>query len=439
MRTRLTLALGSIAALMAFILGTSGSPADAVSRPPQASTKHRLPTRTHTRVVDQATARDDAELPRVAVSVELSHDLSDAILPPSLLMPEWDPELAWPMPEELPDDSVVFALQDVMLTESGTDLYEDALDELDLALVHSPSPSDPWAYVARLEAERQLARASYHDDLIDHDQRLIEWSDSGGHGPRPDLPAAWTAEGLASDALELARSIDAHADDPEAADVARLTAASVLLDWESASFNENIGADAVLDVIHHTNDPAMLAAAIDLLVGTTVELSDATLDELNQVSSDLPAPTATRLAWFLAGRYLAAGSPEDALAAIDDGIANSTSYTADTLDTMWARDALTAGRGSLLGMSGRIGGRSLHESVQAAAWHCWVKLIEADDAWTVDGTAYQARAVVSPDGVQWLDQTDENPHFDCISDMSRSIVLPQQPVQLQIEIEPVHH
>lgn len=447
MRTRLTLAAGSVATLVLLLwMGGRASKADAVSHPPQTATKRRLQARTHMDITDaelRAAAEEAAPLPWIGVSVELSHTPSDAILPPSLLMPEWDPELAWPMPEYLPDDSVVFALQEVMSTESGTDHHAEALDELDLALVDSGHPIDPWAQVAHLEAERQLARASYHDDLVDHDQRLIEWSDGGKHGPHPHVPAAWNADGLASEALDLAESIDASSDDPEVADIARLTAASVLLDWESASFHEAQGADAVIDVIHHTDDPATLAAAIDLLVGTTTELSDATLDELSMLSDELPAPTATRLAWFLAGRHLTAGSPEEALASLDDGIAKSTTYSADTLDTMWARAALEAGRGALLGMSGRTGGRSLHESVQAAAWHCWAELLDAKDVWAVDGTDYQAIAVVRPTGVEWVDQTDENPHSRCLSARSDSFILPDHPVQLQIdigiEVGPVHH
>ena len=441
MRTRLTLALGCVTTvLFALALGGRASEADAVSRPPKPELKRQLPTRTF--FTSEAAALEPSALPLVSVEVALSRQSTDAILPPSLLMPEWDPELAWPLPEDLSDDPVIFALQDVMATASDTEQFAETLDELDVALIDSPVPSDatdPWAFVARLEAERQLARADYHDDLLDHDQRLIEWSDGGGHGERPDTPAAWQADGLASDAMALAESIDAHADNPEAADIARLTAASVYLDWESGSFNETLGSAAVLDVIHHSSDPAMLAAAIDLLVGTTVELPDSTLAELSLLSDELPAPTATRLAWFLAGRQLDAGRPEDALKSLDAGIAASTTYTANTLDTVWARSALEAGRGSLLGMTGRVGGRSLPESVQAAAWQCWGVLMEAGDAWVTDGTAYELRAVVGPDGVQWLDSTDQNAHGSCLTAESQNFIRPDQPVQLLIQIEPVQH
>jgi len=438
MRTRLTLAVGSVASLLlAFLLGTAGqsSEADAESRSPD-SPRRRLGTRTHPPRAD-APSRPPPQLPTVAVAVELSRNPSDAILPPSLLMPEWDPELAWPLPDALPDDPVVFALQELLSTDADTDAHDDALDALDLALVDGPTPEDPWAFIARLEGERQLACASYHDALIDHEQRLVEWAARGGPGPRPDAPQAWKADGLADDALDLAQAIDAFSEDPHAADIARLTAAAVLLDWESGEFDENIAVDAIFDVVHHTSDPATLAAATDLLVGTTVELSDPELAELKALSAHLPGPTATRLAWFLAGRHLAENRPEDALAVLDHGIEASASYEADTLDTMWARAALEAGRGAVVGMSGRTGGRSLHESVQAAAWSCWATLIEADDPWVADGTLYRAHAIVTPGGLQWVDWTDDNAHGRCLAASADTLVLPDEPVQLWIEVEPI--
>jgi len=437
MRTRHTLILGSLTSLvLAFLLGTASrsNVADAVSRPP-ATSKRTLPTRTlpATDLDAASTDRPSPELLTVAVAIELSADLSSAILPATLLMPEWDPELAWPLPEDLPDDPVVLALQEVLSADIDTDDHAEALDTLDLAMLDGPAPSDPWSHLAHIEAERQLVRAAYHDNLLDHNRRLVDWSQSGGMGPRPEAPGAWQATGLADEALNLALAIDAFDEDPAAADIARLTAAAVLLDWESGVFDEGTAVEAIFDVIHHTASPTALATATDLLVGTRTTLTGDQLAELTALSDQLPGPSASRLAWFVAGRHLAHDRPDDALNALDQGIDAGTMSPADTLDSLQA--SLEAGRGALLGITGRDGGRSLRESVQAAAWGCWGGLLEGDSAWVRDGTDYRALAIATPGGIQWVDWTDDNDHRRCLADTSDTFVLPDEPVQLRIEIQ----
>ena len=88
----------------------------------------------------------------------------------------------------------------------------------------------------------------------------------------------------------------------------------------------------------------------------------------------------------------------------------------------------------MLGLTGRSGQRSLTESVQAAAWRCWTELLEQEDPWVTEGTEYEAHAMVSVHGLQWLDWTDDNPHRTCLdAELSAPVPL-ESPTQLRILI-----
>ena len=70
----------------------------------------------------------------VELVIRLGTDLREGLAVPVALEAEWSAERVWPYPDELPDDPVIFALQEVF---AATDEDRDAaLDALDLATPH---------------------------------------------------------------------------------------------------------------------------------------------------------------------------------------------------------------------------------------------------------------------------------------------------------------
>lgn len=394
---------------LAFLLGTVGtsSPADAVDVAPRSP--RVLPTRT---VAAAPVARppipDTVELEHV---VQLSPDPADVLPPSTALAPTWDPERVWPLPDALPDTPVVLALQEVLALEPRD--RAEALDTLDLALLEAGTPRDPWTQLAHIEAERLLARATYDDELAHHEAALEAWAARGGRGPLPEAPAPWSASALAEDAEALALAIDAFDESPQVGELARLTAAAGWLDWTSDGIDEGQAVEMLLEVVDATDDPVVLAGAMDLLVGTDTALDDGDLATLQALAPRLPGDVALRVSWYVADQWLERGEPAASLRALDQGI--DRGVESDEAQAHAVLDRLSGARGALLGLAHGVGGSTVRESLDALAWACWSRLVDEDAPWVTDGTDYAGTLVVLPAGARWVDWTDTNPHQDCMA------------------------
>ena len=432
-RSRVVLTTATVlCGALAFLLGTVGSstPADAVDTPRPTVRPERRPT---VRRVVAPTPRPPAP---VLEPVELEHvitlttDLRDALPASATFIPVWDAERLWPLPDDLPDDQVVFALQEVFSARG--DERDAALDTLDLALLDADLPADPWVQLAHLEAERTLARAAYEDDLLQHEARLVAWAEAGGHDAMPDAPEPWSSADIGDDAEHLALAIDAFGEDPDAADLARLTAAAGWLDWTSDEIDEDSAIEALFAVIDRTDDPVLLAGAVDLLVGTDTTLPDGGLADLEALLPRLPDDVAMRLSWFVADRWLQDGEAEAALRVLDHGIAAGVEAEGPQVDG--TLDVLQQVRGAVYGHVFGPGGDSVTDALDTLAWHCWSELLESDEPWVADGTDYSGTVVLLPGGVHWTDWTDDNAHGACMMDGAAAIPLPSVPTRVHMHI-----
>jgi hypothetical protein len=431
--------LGFMAAgcgLAAFLLGTIGQPAPTRAMPPGPDVDAALGSSSPAMrrwAVDRpalSVSASDGLRPAREVVIRLGTDLREGTSIPVMGSPEWDAERVWPLPEHLPDNAVVFALQDAFLaSESGR---AAALDALDDALATAEEPQSAWVELAHLEAERMLGKADHEAALAEHTELLEAWVEDGGQGAMPELHSSWSASQLGSDARALARWAEESGDDPAVVDLARLTAASLWLDWDADQRWEGAACDVLLDVVSRTDDPAVLSAAVDLLTDTRVALPTDALEELALVVPELPRPSARRLASFLSENWLEQGDPSRALQAIDEAILVET--VADVHLSEPRMDGLRYTRALLEGRMGGPVGPGVDAALDAVAWQCWLELQASGDLWVVEGTDYAATLQIESDGARWTDWTDRNPHQSCMEQRRDHIPGADGPQTVQITI-----
>jgi hypothetical protein len=407
--------LGCVAAFLLGTVGTS-SPADAVESRSRVRVDHR-PQRDIT--ARTAAPVDPISPPGWTTPVELDHsvrlvaDLRDVLPSSGALVPTWDAERVWPLPQDLPEDDVVLALQDVLASTGSARL--GALDALDAAIAEAEEPSNPWTLLAHIEAERTLGRLAYEEELAHHEAALVAWADAGGQGPLPDAPQPWSGWALGDDALQLAKMAEALDEDPLVADLASLTAAATWLDWNSDELDEDGAVETLLEVIDRSDDPAVLAGAVDLLVGTRPELPAETLEDLQALTSTLPDDVAVRLSWFVSDRWLEQGEAGPALTSLDRGIAVGAEL--EDLDAIEQVEAMQRARGAVVGSTLGKGGATTAEQLDALAWRCWTALQDEQDPWVQNGTDYSGTVVMLPGGLsEWTEWTDDNAHRHCMVD-----------------------
>lgn len=425
-----TAALG---AALAFLLGTVGtsSPADAEASPLAAAPTDR-PRPIVRRVAEHRSEHVRLPVPvrMLSHTVTLSLDVSDALTTSTAIAPGWDAERVWPLPDELPEHSVLFALQDVFAADD-TD-RSDALDELDAVLMDAGPASEPWVQLAVIEAERTLARAAYDDAIVHHEAELEAWAAAGGVGPLPEPPVPWSAVSLGSDAHALSMAVDVFQDDPMAGNLARLTAAASWLDWTSDDIDEARAVELLVEVLDRSDDPLVVASAADLLVGTATDLPEGALSDLEDRIPQLPEDVAMRVAWFAADRHLASDDPSTALRVLDLGIeAGSMARSSDDAAVL---DTLQQARSAVFGQVFGPGGQTLPDALDALAWHCWSRMVTIDEAWVADGTDYEGTLLMVPSGPHWMDWTDDNPHRDCLVEGSEHLPSTAVPTQIRFRV-----
>lgn len=335
--------------------------AAAVDRPPEAVTQG-LPTRLAAAAVPAPPACC-AQLAHLQLELGARVDLGSDML----LFPSYAAELAWPLPDELPSralegDPLLWSLQELLGAED--DEREALLDAVDRALDAEPGPS-PWAKLARIEAERQLEVADHTAALRDHTAGLEAWAASGGGGTLPPSPEPRQTGALAEDAQELAETLPPG----PAAQLARLTAAALLTDWDGDHHDEDAAAELLVDVLLDAEQPHVLAAATDMLVGLDVAPAPEELDLLEEVGPELGAEGRVRLEWFLTQQRAALGQDAQARQHLEQARQAAAELGSTDAESRHLAAALDAARGPLLG---RTGGTPAgwREAVLAAAQAC---------------------------------------------------------------------
>ena len=402
--------------LLAFLLGTVGRPtptrAMRAVRVVDRSFQPAVPSRPRVLQERNEAPRNDAAIAPVqrSIVIRLGTDLRLGMTALPVLDPEWDPERVWPLPDELPDDPILFALQDALLATDDT--RDAALDALDAQLGEAGNPASGWVALAHLEAERLLEKAAYASALDEHNDALWSWADGGGLGPMPEPPQPWSSAALGKDARTLARDVDGWGQDPALGDLARLTAASAWLDWTAEPELEAAAGSLLIDVIDHSNDPEVLAGAVDLLVGSRVDLSAESLDELTALMPELSDQTARRLAGFLSGRFLEQGDSNRALEVLEVGLLEGIAM--ESTESTPILEGLQRTRATLIARLGGPIDSTADAMIDALAWQCWLDLQTNDDRWVVDGTDYAGTLLLTKAGARWIEWTDQNPHQDCM-------------------------
>ena len=418
--------------LIAFFLGTASRPA-----PSHASATVQAPTFSAVRTTTRAAPARVRAGPVGTVAmravhheqvIRLTRDLRNAVAHYPMLDASWDAERIWPLPDELPDDPVLLALQESFIA-SETE-HEAMLDTLDDALATAPRAEHPWTRLAHLEAERRLYRAEHEASLAQHTDQLAAWMDGGGHSTMPPAPDAWSGIELGIDAHLLAQEADAVGEDPMVADLARLTAASLWLDQTTDVEYERRAQALLLEVVEDADDPAVLAGAVNLLVGTHTALPEGDLDELMALLPELPADAAVRLAWFTSDRWLQAGDAHAAVQAMDAGIDAGLATDSPAITALL--DDIFQSRATVLDHLQGAPGPTAPDTISTMAWHCWTQLQARDDPWVLDGTDYAGALHVGPDGVRWSEWTDQNPHQECMTALIDRVEAPDSPAVIDV-------
>lgn len=290
-------------------------------------------------------------------------DLGDKLT----LFPTYAAELAWPLPDELPrraleDDPLLWSLQELLGAEDSE--REALLDAVDQSLDADPAPS-PWARLARIEAERQLEVADHATALEDHTAALEAWAAAGGRGELPPSPEPRQTGALADEARALAETLPPG----PAAQLAGLTAAALLTDWDGDHHDEEAAAELLVDVLLDAEQPHVLAAAADLLVGLDVAPAPEELDLLAEIGPELGAAGRARLEWFLAEQRAAQGEDLQARHHLELARLAAAEHRGHDAESRRLVAAVEAARGPLLG---RTGGAPAgwREAVLAAAQGC---------------------------------------------------------------------
>lgn len=411
--------------------GDSNHPPTPIGGVAHASPRRFLPERTTPSLlgVDQ----DDVPevVSRHSLTVQLHRDPRQAVPSTGALVARWDPSRAWPLPDELPDDPVTWALQDVWLSQTDPDRPPDPqqLDALDAALAEWPDSTDPWATLARIEARHLLYKADYEAALLDHNQALERWVDRGGEGPPPEAPEPWQAAELAHEADVLAATANVLGEDPWLASLAQLTAASLRMSWTAADTDEDAAVDDVFDVLHRSDDPLVLAAAVDLALGTRAAQDDVAV--LEAVSDELPHDVAARLAWLQADAALATGDTAGAQARVEAGLfhVDAAGLGAEPVAT-----ALSQSLPPLVGLNHGSLADSLDAALTSLVWQCWDGLLAQDDPWVDNGTDYDVQLVALPGALTWTDATDDNPHLDCLIRETDALPRPDEPLAVELMV-----
>jgi len=367
--------------------------------------------------------------------VFLSPDLKDAMPSAASLHASWHSGRVWPLPDELPDEPVIVALQEVLAADAED--REDALDELDVTLEGAAESYDPWVLLARIEAERMLDRAAYDEAMQSHFDSLMAWAETGPEGKPPASPDPWAARAHGERAEALAQRVDETGADPLIGDLARLTAAASWLDWTADSIHEEDAVAVLFDVLDQSDDPDVRIGAVDLLVGTRAELPVGALAELEALLPGLPAEVAVRLSWFVADLHLDADRSADALRVLDVGV-----ELGSELDDPSHSDVFSKLKHAQVALQGHIvgpGGDTVPEALDALAWHCLSQLVNAEDPWVSDGVDYAGTLLVLPTGAEWREWTDENPHRDCMVENVGSLPEPLFPTRIRVEVRRADH
>jgi len=169
---RAPLLLLSLAALFAAALRPGERPAffiDAEDKPARevlrVHPRTMLPTR-----LDGLPAAEAPAGPPIEVELRLSVDPRAALSPAAGLMPVFDAEAASPMPDELPGDPLIVALDELWAAPNGA--RAAALDALDLSLVEAPAGGGAWSQAAAAAARRELQAADHADAEASHNAAL---------------------------------------------------------------------------------------------------------------------------------------------------------------------------------------------------------------------------------------------------------------------------